>query len=190
MASGTVKIEYTPLTEIDRWPRNPKLHDVRQLSASVERFGFVQPFLVDEKTGRLVAGHGRLETLTSMKQRGTPPPEYVQVQGGDWLVPVVRGVAFESEQEAEAYLIADNRLQEIGGWDDKMLARMLAEASANVEGAQLTGLGFTDDQMRSLLEEVGLTDLLPPDEFPAFDDDIETSHQCPKCGYEWSGQTK
>jgi len=25
-----------------------------------------------------------------------------------------------------------------------------------------------------------------PDEFPEMDEDIDTKHECPKCGYEWS----
>ncbi len=30
----------------------------------------------------------------------------------------------------------------------------------------------------------------PPDDFPAYGHDIETTHRCPSCGYEWSGQSK
>jgi len=26
-----------------------------------------------------------------------------------------------------------------------------------------------------------------PDSFPEVDENIETEHQCPKCGYAWSG---
>jgi hypothetical protein len=29
-----------------------------------------------------------------------------------------------------------------------------------------------------------------PSEFPEADEDIETEHQCPKCGYEWSGKSR
>lgn len=28
-----------------------------------------------------------------------------------------------------------------------------------------------------------------PEEFPEYGDDIETEHECPKCGYTWSGGT-
>lgn len=28
---------------------------------------------------------------------------------------------------------------------------------------------------------------LPPEAFPAHDEKIDTEHQCPKCGYRWSG---
>jgi hypothetical protein len=28
----------------------------------------------------------------------------------------------------------------------------------------------------------------PPENFPSFDENIETEHKCPKCGYAWSGK--
>lgn len=33
-------------------------------------------------------------------------------------------------------------------------------------------------------------DNTPPDEFAAYDDDIDTQYCCPKCGYEWSGKPR
>ena len=58
------------------------------------RFGYVAPMILDERTGRLVAGHCRLESLKRAKSAGKAPPKRVRVENGDWLVPVVRGVAF------------------------------------------------------------------------------------------------
>ena len=29
----------------------------------------------------------------------------------------------------------------------------------------------------------------PPEDFPEFDEQIQTEHRCPKCGYAWSGKT-
>jgi hypothetical protein len=29
----------------------------------------------------------------------------------------------------------------------------------------------------------------PPEDFQAVDESIQTDHQCPKCGYRWSGST-
>ncbi len=116
-----VRIDYVALETLRRWPRNPKLHDLDRLGDSIERFGFVQPILVDERTGQIVAGHGRLEALQKMQGEGRAPPNRIKVEDGTWLVPVLRGVGFENEQEAEAYLLADNRLVETGGWDEKLL---------------------------------------------------------------------
>src|SRR5258707_9052715 len=83
-----LRIEYVPLSEVQRWPRNPKLHSHDDIATSIERFGFAQPLLLDERTNQLVAGHGRLETLQRLKAEGKEPPERVRKKGDDWLVPV------------------------------------------------------------------------------------------------------
>jgi hypothetical protein len=62
-------------------------------------------------------------------------------------VPVVRGVNLPDE-EAEAYAIADNRLVELGGWDDETPAEVLSDLAAS-EG--LEGVGFDEDDLDELL---------------------------------------
>lgn len=138
-------MEYVPLKDLRRWPRNPKRHDTASLDASVKRFGFRDPIEVDERTGRIVSGHGRLEDLERRVAAGEPPPDYVDIDGADWLVPVVRGGSFETDREAEAYLLAANRLTETGGWDDGMLAAALRDQES------LVGLGWTDREAAGLL---------------------------------------
>ena len=64
-----------------------------------------------------MSGHGRLEDLERRVAAGEPPPDYVDLDGDDWLVPIVRGGTFETDREAEAYLLATNRTVELGGWD-------------------------------------------------------------------------
>ena len=49
------RIEYMPLSQLERWPRNPKKHADDTINESITRFGFVQPILIDENTKRLVA---------------------------------------------------------------------------------------------------------------------------------------
>lgn len=130
-----LQIVYTPLSEILRWPRNPRRHAEKELSASIARFGFADPVTIDETTGHLVEGHGRINALESRKANGDPPPERIHVgEDGEWLVPVVRGVRFENEQEAEAYLLAHNRITEIGDYDKTLLAEVLEAARPNLEG--------------------------------------------------------
>lgn len=141
-----VRIEYVDLRDLKRWPRNPKDHDLGELSRSVRRFGFVNPLLFDETTGRIVAGHGRLDTLEQRKARGEKPPDGIRVEGEVWLVPVVRGIAFDSEKEAEAYLLADNRQVELGAWNDDLLAQVLRDHKDNFDGT-----GFDGDDLDRLL---------------------------------------
>jgi hypothetical protein len=178
-------IKYLRLKRLKKWPGNPKSHDVDTLDASIKRFGFVQPLLKDERSGRLIAGHGRLETLERMQQDGEKAPVGVRVskKDGAWLVPVVHGLEFENEEEAEAYLLTDNRLVELGGWRDEDLAPVLERLSQNAGG--LDGVGFGQNDLQDVLKRLNPPDPTAPDEFPEHDEDIQTEHRCPKCGFEY-----
>jgi len=121
-----MQIEYTRLDALEAWPRNPKSHDLPKICASLRRFGFVSPIVIDEGAGRIVAGHGREAACRALRDQGEAPPDRVVLdQDGEWMVPVLRGVSFEDPGEAEAFLVADNRLVELGGWDDTELRAML-----------------------------------------------------------------
>jgi len=148
--SEEIIIEYVDFEEVQKWPRNPKDHDLNEIKKSFTRFGFTYPVLLDEGTGRLVAGHGRLETLAFMKDHGQDPPVRVRVSDdGKWLVPVLRGIQFANEAEAEAYLLADNRLTEIGGWNKDQLSEILQEMQ-DVDGL-LDGTGFDEADVMDIV---------------------------------------
>jgi len=78
-------------------------------------------------------------------------------------VPVIR-LDHLTEDEARAYVIADNKLAELAGWDDDMLA--LEVRHLNDAGFELDLLGFADDEIKDLLfvAPVGNTnaDAAPP----------------------------
>ena len=150
-----VSIEYMPLDELQEAPRNPKLHEVEEIKNSMRRWGFVAVPAINETTGRLVAGHGRREALIEMKTAGEPAPKRIVVKGNKWLVPVLRGVAFDTDQEAEAYLLADNRLTKIGGEDEELLAKMIAELSAMPGGTGMVGVGYDDKEISRMIAEAG-----------------------------------
>lgn len=152
MADG-MRIEYVALSELHRHPRNPKAHDLGAIHTSVNRFGYVSPVMVDERTGYLVAGHGRLDTLAQMQREGKEPPARIEARGGDWYVPVVRGVTFNSDSEVEAYLVADNRLTELGGWDEPELAALL-QSLADEDVKLLEATGYDADDLQALLDEL------------------------------------
>lgn len=149
-----VRIGYVALTVFEAAERNPKLHDIEQIKASLRRFGFVSPVAVNETTGRLVAGHGRIESLRQMKAAGDAPPARVKVDGGEWFIPCLRGVSFASDAEAEAYLIADNKLVEAAGWDEEMLGQMVKDLSASLQSAALDGVGIDERDVTRLLNKL------------------------------------
>ena len=135
-------------------PRNPKEHDLAGIRASVSRHGFVEAPTVDERTGRLVAGHGRLGDLAARRDAGEDPPEGVEVdEDGTWRVPTQRGWASRSEADAEAYVIAANKLTEAGGWDNKLLAEMLGDYRQDSDW--LLGTGYQEKEVVSFLASLG-----------------------------------
>lgn len=176
-----VHIEYVPLSELRRWPRNPKGHDLGALHESYDRFGYVMPMLLDERTGRLAVGNGRLDALQQRKAAGKEAPGGIRASDGMWSVPVVRGVSFETDAEMDAYVIADNRLTETGGWDEPALASILADLAVEEEG--LRGVGFDKDDLDALLAS-----LPAAIEFPEYDESIADEVEyitCPECSHRW-----
>ena len=149
--AGEISVEYMPLDGVKRWPRNPKDHDIPAIIKSMKRWGFTLPIMRDASSGQLVAGHGRLEALLVMQAESAEPPSRVKVDSkGRWFVPVLEGIGFDNEDEAEAYLIADNRLTTIGGWFDQDLAEMLI--GLEEKGANLyDGLGFDEESLRETI---------------------------------------
>jgi len=145
------RIDWLPIDELVRYPRNPKRHDLPALGSSVDTFGFVTELRLNETTGRLLEGHGRLDYLLAQKTAGKEPPEGIREKGGKWLAPVVRGIALTEAQE-DRFVVAANRLVELGGWDDKLLADLLSEV-ADAEGG-LIGTGYDADMLGDLLLSV------------------------------------
>lgn len=151
--SNQRRIEYMPLEHLQPAARNPKRHADDAIAASIDRFGYVEPIVLDERTGRLVAGHGRLESLRAAADRGDAPPDGIRAARGGWAVPVLRGWASVDDAHAEAYLAASNRLVELGGWDDTELAALLAGVTA-VDADLADIAGWNDQQLADLLATV------------------------------------
>jgi hypothetical protein len=162
-------IEYLDLAQIAEADRNPKTHAADDLEASIQRFGFVEPITMDERTEKLVAGHGRLHELQRSQAAGDPPPDGVrQDSAGNWLAPVVRGWASTDDLEADAYLLASNHITELGGWADPDLAVMLADLAL---GGKLSGTGFTTGNVDDLLASLSVPDIDDlADQFGKFDE--------------------
>lgn len=148
---GTRHIVYMGLTELRSATRNPKKHDLPSLVGSLRRYGWTNPAVLDERTGLLVAGHGRLEAAFMCRQAGDPPPGGVHVDDdGEWLVPVLRGWESRNDTEAEAYIIADNQLTIAGGWDLAALGPMLEDVVTE-DAPLMETLGWTADDLDDLL---------------------------------------
>ena len=125
-------IRYLRLGEIQGAAVNPKTHDGPGIARSITAHGLAELPLLDERTGRLVAGHGRIDDLASRKATGgTPPPDVGVDDDGEWLVPVQGGWASADDAHARAYVAASNKLSENGGWDKDLLPAYLGDLNAH-----------------------------------------------------------
>lgn len=124
-------IEVTALTV---HPSNPRRGDVAGIATSLNRFGQVRPIVVTDE-GVIVAGNHTYRAAT-------------EVLGWEKIaVTTFTG----TQEEADAYLIADNRWGDLGEYDDSILAEILAQMA---DQGQLEGTGYTADQVDDMLAEL------------------------------------
>ena len=162
-------VEQTNPNTLTPYAGNAKKHSADQIEkimASIKRFGFTAPVLIDE-AGMILAGHGRSVAAVQMGLKKIP-------------CIVIDGL---SETEKAAYVIADNKLADYGiEWDEEMLAAEIAKLEA--EDFDLSSLGFDDADLAELLgtdateSKTGLTKEIDPDDF-------DMDCKCPKCGFEF-----
>ncbi len=158
-----LEITYVPLDTLEPDSRNPKRHADETIRDSIGRFGYVDPIIRDDRTGRILSGHGRAEALAALRDRGDdPPPGIDRDKKGRWLVPVTVGWASANDEEAGAAIVALNRTVEAGGWDEPALEELLRSLE------DLTGTGYTDDDLEDLRNR--LAALEPPDPTGGDDD--------------------
>ena len=93
--------------DLKPWPGNPRTHNDKQLAklkTSIQKFGFTAPVLVDE-AGVILSGHGRVQAAIELELPTIP----------------TRVIAGLSEAKKRAYVIADNKLAQLAGWDATLL---------------------------------------------------------------------
>ena len=136
------EIETWPIAKLRPYARNAKMHgddQVAKIAASMAKFGWTVPCMVADD-GELIAGHGRVLAATML---------------GLSEVPVIR-LGHLDDAERRAYRIADNKLTEMGDWDEAVLRDEIAGLLA--EDFDLTLLGITDEDLDALLQDPDLGD--------------------------------
>jgi ParB-like chromosome segregation protein Spo0J len=116
--------------------KNARRHtekQIAQIAASIERFGYVNKIAV-RQDGTVIGGHA---TLDAVKRLG-------------WDRIEARVVSGLSEQQYRALGLALNKLPEQSSWDEGILGELLGELREDGEDA--TGLGFSDKEIRDLIE--------------------------------------
>jgi ParB-like chromosome segregation protein Spo0J len=129
------RIEQWPLERLKPYVRNAKTHgddQVAKIAASMAQFGWTVPVLV-AGDGEVIAGHGRILAATHLGLTDAP----------------VIVLDHLTEAQRRAYRIADNKLTELGAWDETLLAGELQELLA--EDFDLSVVGFSDAELDALL---------------------------------------
>ena len=166
------KIVMVEIEKLIPYSNNARTHSeeqVAQIAASIKRFGFTNPILTDGENG-IIAGHGRLMAARKLGLKKAPTIELSHL----------------SDTEKRAYIIADNKLALNSDWSISDLRFELAELEGL--GFPASGLGFTPEEIDDMFKGFGDDELL--EGFQEFDEEIETEHCCPKCGYTWSGKSE
>ena len=105
-----------PIAELVPYAGNARTHSPEQiglLRRSLREFGFVAPVLIDFDNN-IIAGHGRVEAARAE---------------GMTEVPCVL-VSNLSDAQRRAYILADNRLAELSGWDGERLRLEMEQLAA------------------------------------------------------------
>jgi len=134
---------------LGRQTRKHPPQQVRKLAASLGRFGFVIPILID-RDNRVVAGWG---LVLAARQRGLDE------------VPAIV-VTDLSEAELRALRLALNRITEDSAWDREALALEFSEILDLAPELDLEVSGFEMGEIDVILDGGGLDD---EDELPQID---------------------
>lgn len=154
-----LQIKHLPVETLIPYARNARTHSdeqVSQIAGSITEFGFVNPILIGEDSV-IIAGHGR---LMAAQRLGLP------------TVPVIM-LAHLSETQRRALVLADNKIAENAGWDEKLLSLELLDLQE--DHFDLSMIGFSDEEISDLLQNENTgQELTDPDDIPETPEDPVT----------------
>lgn len=117
------------ISDLKQHPKNPRKHPkelLERLKRSIEEYGFTNPVLVS-KDNKILAGHARCKAAKEL---------------GISEVPVIR-LDFEGAK-ADAYVIIDNKLNELSEWDIPLLESLIKDIEKSDFDVTLTGFDLTE----------------------------------------------
>jgi site-specific DNA-methyltransferase (adenine-specific) len=132
-----------PIASLLPYPGNPRRGNLDAIKQSLEVNGLYRPIVANRRTNQILAGN---HTLRAAKELG-------------WEEIAVSWVEVDEERAARIVL-ADNRTNDLAGYDNEALADLLIELPS------LEGTGYDRDDLDTLLSDLGvkptLEDELPP----------------------------
>jgi|LSQX01.3.fsa_nt_gb site-specific DNA-methyltransferase (adenine-specific) len=133
------KLEILPIDTLTPYANNARTHSddqIKKIQASLREFGFVNPVLIDANRG-VIAGHGRIEAA---KREGMTEVPCVFVE-------------HLTDAQKRAYILADNRLAELAGWDMDAVRIEMERLAEDGFGIEITGFEFDDIPMGKIAED-------------------------------------
>lgn len=141
-----MRIEQRPIKDLTPADYNPRKDlkpgdaEYEKLKASIEQFGYVEPAIFNERTGRIVDGHQRLKVMADL---GITTADVVIVD--------------LDETREKALNVALNKIS--GEWDEPKLALLIADLQASDFDISLTGFDTDEiEQLLSLADDKEVTD--------------------------------
>ena len=137
-----VELREVEIAALKPYERNAKQHgkdQVERIARSIRELGFLSPCLIDQDMN-VIAGHGRIMAAKTIGMETVP---CVFVEG-------------LTEEQRKAYILADNRLTEMGEWDMDLVQQELAALADADFDISMTGfdpdLRF-DDSMGQIQDD-------------------------------------
>lgn len=120
-----------PLEALKPYENNARTHSeeqIGQIADSITEFGFLNPILIDTENN-IIAGHGRYMAAQRLGMTSVP---CLQIEG-------------LSDEQRRAYILADNRLTELGGWDMDLVKMELDDLKLDDFDIDLIGFDINTD---------------------------------------------
>lgn len=141
-----LKIEYLPTDELVPYENNPRMNDngVEPVSRSIQEYGFKVPIVID-KNNVIVCGHTRLLAAKKLGLKKVPC-----IIADDL-----------TEQQIDAFRIADNKVADFTIFDNKKLLEELEKLN---DTDLFTGFDFKELEEMTVLNEKDNSAIMEDDE--------------------------
>ena len=150
-----VELREVEIAALKPYERNAKQHSkeqVEKIGDSIRRLGFISPCLIDQDMN-VIAGHGR---IMAAKAIGWDRVPCIFIEG-------------LTAEERKAYILADNRLTELGDWDMDLVQQELAALADADFDISITGFDTDlrfDDSMAQITDDGWTEDKIHAEEEP------------------------
>lgn len=163
-------VKHVAIDDIQPYPGNPRqitMEAVRAVRTSIEKYGYVQPLVVDADLV-VIVGHTR---LLALKELGYT---HIDVVVADKLTP----------QQVKEYRLADNRTAEFTSWDTELLTKALDELSSFDADIFFPDLTADVAALDEVLDDMEVDEVEDYDDLPDLDQPVMQDTAiacCPRC---------